>query len=408
MNKKLLILETHPIQYRAPVFQAYERLFPGEIEVVYASDFSIRGYRDKEFANSISWDTPLLNGYRYRVLNNLRGRGIDHWNGLAADGVGALIRQFRPDAILLHSLNYAFSWAAYINSKRLNIPVWIRVETQDKAFKRSRLKSLARYFAYRLAYAGIDRAFYIGELNREHLERHGISRARLFPARYCTPDPLLALSIEEKAELRRRIRTELAIPESHRVIAFFGKFISKKNPEIVLEAMRALYTGDACAMTCLFVGSGELEDELRRSAAQLAATAGVRTVFAGFINQSALPGYYLASDILVLPSRKAGETWGLVVNEALQAGCAVAASDAVGCMRDFGNWDRVRVFPAGDVAALAKHLKDLSAFERDFTWARSDMQRYSVEETAHAFHNCLMALPKRACETRPTAFEAQR
>jgi len=30
---------------------------------------------------------------------------------------------------------------------------------------------------------------------------------------------------------------------------------------------------------------------------------------------------------MVLPSRRAGETWGLVVNEALQAGCAVIVSE---------------------------------------------------------------------------------
>jgi hypothetical protein len=64
-RRKLLVLETHPIQYRAPIFQAYERMFPGELEVVYASDFSVRGYRDRDFGASVAWDVPLMSGYRY-------------------------------------------------------------------------------------------------------------------------------------------------------------------------------------------------------------------------------------------------------------------------------------------------------------------------------------------------------
>ena len=48
-----------------------------------------------------------------------------------------------------------------------------------------------------------------------------------------------------------------------------------------------------------------------------------------------------------------GETWGLVVNEALQAGCSVIVSDAVGCHADFKDWERVRVFSDGNTELSA-------------------------------------------------------
>ena len=38
--------------------------------------------------------------------------------------------------------------------------------------------------------------------------------------------------------------------------------------------------------------------------------------FAGFLNQSEIPRAYVAADCIVLPSDY-GETWGLVVNEAM-------------------------------------------------------------------------------------------
>jgi glycosyltransferase involved in cell wall biosynthesis len=80
------------------------------------------------------------------------------------------------------------------------------------------------------------------------------------------------------------------------------------------------------------------------------------------VNQSELGANYLAADVLVLPSRRMGETWGLVVNEALHAGCGVIMTDAVGCYREFGSWERVRVISEGDANACAGALAEISGF----------------------------------------------
>ena len=109
---------------------------------------------------------------------------------------------------------------------------------------------------------------------------------------------------------------------------------------------------------------------------------GVAVIFAGFINQSAIRNYYAATDIMVLASRYAGETWGLVVNEALQAGCGVVVSEAVGCSREFGEWERVRTIPVEDALALARAVEELAVFPRQFAWARERMKNYSVGTSA--------------------------
>ncbi len=126
------------------------------------------------------------------------------------------------------------------------------------------------------------------------------------------------------------------------------------------------------------MGSGELEDDLR-------ARADDRVVWAGFVNQSQLADYYLAADVLVLPSRRMGETWGLVVNEALQAGCGVIISNAVGSHREFGQWERVRVVPENDAEAIAGAMSELGELPREFDWAREQLARYSLEEATEAF-----------------------
>ena len=76
--------------------------------------------------------------------------------------------------------------------------------------------------------------------------------------------------------------------------------------------------------------------------------------------------FYAACDVLVLPSIATAtfrEPWGLVVNEAMNRGLAVIASDQVGAaagglVRDGQNGLLV---PAGDSASLAAALQRLAA-----------------------------------------------
>jgi glycosyltransferase involved in cell wall biosynthesis len=121
-------------------------------------------------------------------------------------------------------------------------------------------------------------------------------------------------------------------------------------------------------------------EDLQRDAAEFPG----RVVFPGFVNQRDLPGCYLAADMLVLPSRRMGETWGLVVNEALHAGCGAIVSEAVGSHREFGTWERVRVFKEGDAAACAKAIEALGRYPRSFDWCAKAMERYSVQAAAAA------------------------
>jgi glycosyltransferase involved in cell wall biosynthesis len=81
-----------------------------------------------------------------------------------------------------------------------------------------------------------------------------------------------------------------------------------------------------------------------------------RVVWTGFLGvQADVTAVYRLSDVLVLPSDF--EPWALVVNEAVAAGLAVVASDAVGAALELVQ-DGVNgyLFPAGDVAVLTDRL----------------------------------------------------
>jgi glycosyltransferase involved in cell wall biosynthesis len=375
----LLVFDSHPVQYKAPVYRRLEQLRPGSFKVVYATDVTVRGHRDREFGEVFAWDTPLLEGYAHLVLNNERGTPFSGWRSLGGRGVFAVLQRERPRAALLSQFLYAFDFAAWAGCLALGVPVWIRQETQDEAFVRPAWKSAVRSLAYRAAYRPVAHAFAFGVLNREHLLRHGIPPERISFARYATPEPP-GLDAAQRAAWRESVRKRFAIAPEETLVLFSGKFIDKKNPGLLLEAFRLLPADERKRFRVLFVGAGPLEAGLRAQAAEFPG----RIDFAGFVNQSEIASFYAAADILVLPSRRAGETWGLVVNEALQAGCGVVMTDAVGCHREFGGWERVRVIPEGDARGCEAALRDLARFPRSFDWCAVAMRDYSIEAAAQA------------------------
>ncbi|MCT0200793.1 glycosyltransferase family 4 protein [Synechococcus sp. CS-1325] len=381
----LLIVETHPIQYRAPIYARLEQLRPGAVHVVYASDHSIRGARDPGFSANISWDTDLLAGYSFTILDSTLSHVPHGWNGLKGRGLPALINELNPKAILLNSFTYRYDHVAYAIARFRHISIWMRCETQDQAFPRSPLKSFLRSFYYRLFYTGVSMAFPIGSLNRRHWLRHGVSLHQLRDAHYCTPDRTALLSLRERNARRQSIRDQLGLHQDHILVAFFGKLIPKKDPALLLASIPYLPAEQRSQFALMYVGSGELQQDLQQQATSLHHRDGVSVHFPGFVNQKALVDWYLAADVVVLPSRQAGETWGLVVNEAMQAGCSVVVSEAVGCAADFCGWERFRTIPIGSAQHLAEALLDLAHYPRSFTWAATGLENYSIDSVAHAF-----------------------
>jgi glycosyltransferase involved in cell wall biosynthesis len=149
---------------------------------------------------------------------------------------------------------------------------------------------------------------------------------------------------------------------------FAGRPVREKGLGELLEAWRT--TGLQAPTAALFlagVGSIPLWVPAGGAAGEGAAGEGPDGVLCmDPIPAVELRNLYAACDVLVLPSiptRTFREPWGLVVNEAMNQGLAVIASDAVGAaagglVRDGRNG---LVVPAGDSAALAEAIRRLAA-----------------------------------------------
>jgi glycosyltransferase involved in cell wall biosynthesis len=136
------------------------------------------------------------------------------------------------------------------------------------------------------------------------------------------------------------------------------------------------------ALHLLVVGTGELMD----TAQEFATSRRLPVTFTGFLNQTEITRAYTAADCLVLPSDY-GETWGLVVNEAMACRLPAIVSDRVGCGPDLIDEGKTGAsFPFSDVPALAEKMVELSAsadrLQAMGKEAKERIHHYSVEQAA--------------------------
>lgn len=389
---KLLILASHPVQYHAPVFRGVSQLLAQsghECVVAYLSDFSVQGYIDSGFGASLAWDEPLIEGYQYKVLNQNSKKQPRNFFDLQAPSWDKLLKYESPDRLLVTTLNYQGAVRATVESKLAGIPCTLRVETNDEAMSRNKLKDISRTLVYKNLYSLFDSAIAIGTLNQQHLIQHGLPPDKIGIAYYCVPNRFRLLSPRQKLEMRQNLRQKLGFNDDHFVILFCGKLIPKKNPDLLLSALNQLTKAQSKKFGLLYVGSGALEENLQTTAAGMDDT---QIHFAGFKNQLELAPYYLAADALVLPSSRQGETWGLVVNEALQAGLPCIVTNTVGCFADFADFPNFQVIHEPNAMLLAKAMCNIMDLPHDFERYSLLMQNFSVESCCKQITTFLLNL----------------
>ena len=363
-------LETHPIQYKAPWFRALAAEPWLEATVFYCMQPDAR-QQGAEFGVAFSWDVPLLDGYRYQVLRNVARRpDVTTFRGCDTPCIRDIVRRGpaattpgsnrtarrRWDAFVVNGWRVTSAWQTLLACRRCGVPVIVRGESNNlrprAAWKRLVHRALLRQYAAVLAIGRLNRAFY--------LER-GVSENRIFCGPYCVDNERFARAAGDARWRRAALRRRWSIPESAFCFLFSGKLIPKKRPLDLLQALAVLPGaaggGPTPGVHALVVGDGPLREacEARVAQGRLPAT------FAGFLNQSEMPEAYAADDCLVLPSDW-GETWGLVVNEAMACGLPAVVSDQVGCHADLVEPGRTGwVYACGQAAELADRMARAAA-----------------------------------------------
>ena len=378
----LAVLETHPIQYHAPVYRAVQQRFGVPVTVVYGSDFSVAGYYDEEFGAAFSWDVDLLSGYSSVFLERRSAGGASSADQANPEGIRATLRRLKPSAILVTGYSPRFHRIAAYEAWRSGAPVLFRGEANDGASDRGFLKDRARSAALRLWYGRCRSLLYIGRNARDHYHRHGVGDDRLVFAPYCVSETPFQTDESARTALRATARQVLNVADDDFVVLFSGKLSARKGVRDLVSAIRALEPALRQRVTLVALGAGDLLPALVAAAA---ATPSIAFTSVGFQNQRELSPYYHAADLLVLPSLWS-ETWGLVVNEALQHGVPCVVSDRVGCAPDLIVPDVTGfVSESGSIESLAAAISRglLLAGNRDVRDAcRRQVAAYSVERAA--------------------------
>jgi glycosyltransferase involved in cell wall biosynthesis len=378
----LAVIETHPIQYHAPVYRTLQAQFGIPVTAIYGSDFSVAGYRDQEFGATFAWDTDLLSGYRPLFLARVADGAARSAEYVSARGLDRALRHVAPRATLVCGYSPRFHQLALYRAWRTRRPILFRAETTDHAQRRGGLKAWLRDRALRSVYGRCERLLYVGQRSLAHFKRLACPDDKLVFSPYCVDTSPFAGDEASRARLRPVTREQLGIGTDCTVLLFSGKLSARKGPDLLLAAVKALPPEGRAAMRVLFVGSGDMRQVLAEQARRPPCVA---VTFAGFQNQTQLSAYYHAADLLVLPSRHS-ETWGLVVNEALHHGLPCAVSEDVGCGPDLVVPGVTgEIFETGSVASLAGALRRAEAlFGRRAV--RSECRRvvsaYSVQRAA--------------------------
>jgi glycosyltransferase involved in cell wall biosynthesis len=378
----LAVIESHPVQYHAPVYRALQTQFGIPVTAIYGSDIGAARYRDAEFGVSLAWDTDLLGGYDARFLARTAERGDHGVEKVRARGAGQLLRTLEPRAVMLVGYGSRFDREALYKGWRTHVPLIFRAETTDHSQARTPVRAWLRDVTLRALYRRFARVLYIGQRSLRHYRRLHVPDAKLIFAPYCVETSPFDCDEASRARLRTEVRTDLGLTESDIAVLFAGKISERKGPDLLLGAVRQLPQELRSRMCLCFLGDGQMKAEMQSAAASAPA---VRARFLGFQNQTRLSRYYHAADLMVLPSRR-GETWGLVVNEAMHHGVPCVVSEAVGCAPDLIRPGITgHVFETGSSASLAGALRESLALLGSADTrhqCRQQVSRYSVTEAA--------------------------
>jgi glycosyltransferase involved in cell wall biosynthesis len=388
---KLAIVTTHPIQYYAPIFRALAQSGSIDLRVFYTWSQAVGSIPDPGFGIPVQWDVPLLTGYAYDFVPNVAKRpGTDHFGGLKNPTLTGKIENWGASAVLIYGWN-SHSHLQALRYFKGRIPVLFRGDS-TLLDQFSWWRTALRRTFLRWVYSHVDTAIAVGTNNAEYFAWCGIPSDRIAFAPHSVDTARFVANGTVHDALAAEWRRKLRIDANQVVFLYAGKLQKKKDPAGLLAAFEAL-SGSA---HLIFVGSGELAEELQLRAANCP-----NVHFIPFQNQSLMPTVYRVGDVFVLPSVGPGETWGLALNEAMASGRAIIASSSVGGARDLvRSGENGWIFEAGDKQSLREVLR--CALERE-RGGLSEMGKaaqalsviWSTEESAQCIGHAVLE-----CRTR--------
>jgi glycosyltransferase involved in cell wall biosynthesis len=349
---------SHPIQYFTPLFRELAKRTELDFEVWYCSDESLKENKDIGFGTSITWDIPLLEGYKNRFFPNEARRPSIHfgfmglWNPSL---LTALKKEPSPTLFILHGWNYATHLMVLLSTRQFGHFLIFRGDNPDHHDRM--MKPVKRFLKKLILYPLLfipNLVYYAGKRNFLFFKMYGVPERKLIFAPHSVDNERFQINSAERKLISHKMRLQYKIPDEAVVIISPAKYIPKKRLHDIIDALALVNNPN---LYLLLAGEGPSREFLQNRATEKAPG---KVIFTGFINQSEMPDHYAMADILCLASGL-GETWGLAVNEGMNCELPLVISDLCGCAEDLveqgGNG---YIFPVGNTTQLADYLSQLA------------------------------------------------
>jgi glycosyltransferase involved in cell wall biosynthesis len=378
MKDKVIFINSHPIQYFAPMYK-YMNEQGVKTSGWYCSDASIKGGFDQEFGVKITWDIPLLDGYEYRFFKN------NSWKSSPENGFFGLINlsmlwelaKAPKSLVVVHGWHYFTLFWVLMLGRLFGHTMCLRcdVPANQERLKTGWAQAVKRLGLKYLLFPRINYFLYVGSQNRLFYQSLGVIDEQLVFCPYSVDNERFRKEYLALSGHTASLRQQLGIPLQAKVIVFSAKYILKKRPLDILLAFAQLNSPD---LWLIMVGEGELRSEMEQFISENQVK---NVILTGFVNQSKISEYYAIGDLFVMCSG-AGENWGLSVNEAMNFNLPLVLSDLSGCADDLVKpGSNGYVFKTADVADLREKLKQ-ALLDNKLTEAISSLaivQEYSYD-----------------------------
>jgi glycosyltransferase involved in cell wall biosynthesis len=348
MAKRVAFIFTHRIQYITNLLDELSKRGTVEPLAIYARETS--RVDDPGFARRVRWDNRQQIACREVILQKTTNHLQRHTLGSFSLRLNRALASFQPASVHLNGYSDAIQWQALWWARSQRVPIFLRGDGDTLSERKSLFDPLKRRLA-RLFTKRAHVVFFQGEENKKFWLENGARADRLCWIPCVSDTEIFQKRAFSSTEERLKFREVHGARGDDVVFLVSGKLISRKRPA---DAIRALNQSREARTHLWFLGSGPLEDDLKRLTAELGLND--RVEFWGFKNQTEMPSILQAADVMVHPSEH--DPWPYAVLEGAHSGLALLLSDCTGSCVD---WiDRYRAglsFRCRDVDSLASAMR---------------------------------------------------
>lgn len=357
VNKyKLAVLETHPVQYRVPIYEKLSKHPKVDLTVYFCSKHNVFRNYNPSLNNKIE---PIikrhLEKFNHIFLKNHYPTEKDiHPKYLFNLGIIRELISNKYDAILVYGYMSWTSKIAMVLGKITRTPIVFTevVDLKDYSSKFSKkVKSIILPLIFK-----IPSAFtYSYTRNRKFYRHYRVPEEKLFFAPCAVDNEFFQGKSKEFSTKTNQLKKKYGIQKDKMVFLFTGKLENRKRVWDILKSYERLGNEEREKSVLVFAGVGPEEEKMK----EYVKTKNLESVkFLGFINNEKTPEVYSIADAFLIVSDY--DPAPKVMNEAMNFSLPIITSNTVGTSEDLVKQNRNGyIIETGDIKKLSEHMERL-------------------------------------------------